>query len=124
MTEHNIRAMPADEIIKLRESVEARWADKPHYTGELSPGCMMRAHEILSLIRAYDDAMEASDYWNVEADGERAKVAWRDEKSERLRKAFEDMVMMVDFETCKITIAFETTAKTDEAQQALSEAIG
>lgn len=47
-----------------------------------------------------------------------------DEKSRRLSKAFEDMIMMVDFEKCKITIAFETAAETEEAQQALSESIG
>lgn len=45
-------------------------------------------------------------------------------KSARLRKAFEDMIMMVDFEKCKITIAFDTADATEEAQQALSEAIG
>lgn len=84
----------------------------------------MRAHEILSLIRAYEDEITACDYWKVEAEGERAKVAWRDKKAEKLRKAFDDMIMMVDFEKCKITIAFETAEETEAAQKALSEAIG
>lgn len=52
----NIAPMPDEQIAKLKASIERRWNDKPHYKGGDdpmgSPGCMMRAEEILALIAA------------------------------------------------------------------------
>ena len=43
------------ELGKIKGQIEQRWLEKPHYPGGEdpmnSPGCMMRASEILSLIK-------------------------------------------------------------------------
>ncbi len=53
-----IRPMPAEQIAKLKAAIEKRWDEKPHYQGGDdplgSPGCMMRAQEILALIAAVE----------------------------------------------------------------------
>lgn len=54
LTEREILPMAEEEIAKLKAAVNRRWDDKPHYVG-ISPGCMMRAEEILALIKAYED---------------------------------------------------------------------
>lgn len=55
-----IKPMPQEEISKLKEAVQRRWDDKPHYPrGDDpmgGPGCMLRAQEVLSLIAAAEVA--------------------------------------------------------------------
>jgi hypothetical protein len=55
-TIRDIKPMPAAEIVKLKDAIERRWNEKPWYQGGddpmSSPGCMMRAQEILALIAA------------------------------------------------------------------------
>jgi hypothetical protein len=53
IVERDIRPMSAEEVSKLKAAVEKRWDEKPHYPGGggiLSPGCMLRAEEVLGLI--------------------------------------------------------------------------
>jgi hypothetical protein len=54
--ERSIPPMPPEEIAKLKAAIEQRWSEKPWYKGGDdpmgSPGCMMRAQEVLALIAA------------------------------------------------------------------------
>lgn len=59
----DIKPMPADEIAKLKAAIERRWDEKPWYGGDGdlgSPGCMMRAHEVLALIAAAELGLSAA----------------------------------------------------------------
>lgn len=51
-----IKPMGDDELKRLKNSIENRWKEKPHYDGLLddplsSPGCVMRSKEVLSLVK-------------------------------------------------------------------------
>ena len=86
----SIVPMPAEQIAKLKASIEQRWSDKPHYKGGDdpmgSPGCMMRAEEILALIAAAEARQAASPQPNLLA-GE-----WTDEDRAKARRdAFDAM---------------------------------
>ncbi|NTF23538.1 hypothetical protein G6L37_34775 [Agrobacterium rubi] len=55
MTDRDIKPMPPEEISKLKSAIERRWDEKPWYEGGEglgSPGCMLRAEEVLALIAA------------------------------------------------------------------------
>ncbi len=151
LTERDIQPMADEDIAKLKAAVTARWDDKPHYVA-ISPGCMMRAAEILSLIKAYEDmkddylrrhkdacdrfleidrltaklaeAQKDRDYWKVEAEGERAKVERRDKQLDRIAASIAEQVMIMDGQKCRLIIGFETPAKTQEAFDALGDATG
>ena len=63
MSDRKIEPMPVEEMAKLKAGIEARWDGKPHYDGEGplgSPGCMMRAREVLGLIAAVEQARAAN----------------------------------------------------------------
>lgn len=61
----SIQPMPAERIAELKATIERRWDEKPWYQGDdepgslSSPGCTMRAHEILTLIAAAEAGSEA-----------------------------------------------------------------
>lgn len=58
--ERVIVPMPAVEMAELKLQIEKRWDQKPWYKGGdepmSSPGCMMRAQEILALIASVEAA--------------------------------------------------------------------
>ena len=57
IVERDIKPMMAQDIAKLKSAVERRWDEKPWYQGGEglgSPGCMLRAQEVLSLIAAIE----------------------------------------------------------------------
>lgn len=60
-----IEPMPRNEIAALKAAVQRRWDEKPHYLGGddpmSSPGCMLRAQEVLALIAA----AEATQYFET-----------------------------------------------------------
>lgn len=61
-----IRPMPAAEIAEPKSGVERRWDEKPWYQGddELgSPGCMIRARDLLALVAAAQVRTDQQEDW-------------------------------------------------------------
>jgi hypothetical protein len=57
-----VKPLPRKQIEELKVVIEKRWKDKPHYDGEGSlgsPGCVLRAHEVLGLIYTIENLEEA-----------------------------------------------------------------
>jgi len=67
-----ITPMPPEEIATLKAAIEKRWNEKPWYQGGDdpmgSPGCMMRAQEILSLIEAAEENASRKDKMSLLAE--------------------------------------------------------
>lgn len=54
----DIEPMTSERIAELKSAIQRRWDEKPWYQGgeeSSSPGCMMRAQEILELIAAVEN---------------------------------------------------------------------
>lgn len=66
MTTRDIKPMPVEEMLRLKNAVEDRWTSKPWYNsvgaGSTGPKCMMDGREILSLIAAVESPVLAEDF--------------------------------------------------------------
>lgn len=53
----DLEPMSDEELLKIKEQIEVRWESKPHYgfnpcpDERGSPACVMRAHEVLRMIK-------------------------------------------------------------------------
>ena len=69
-----LEPMSDEELAKIKAQIEKRWLSKPHFSLEdfthddefASPGCSMRAHEILRMIKRVEPLLNSQEAWKLE----------------------------------------------------------
>lgn len=113
-----ISAIESSESVEVAMMTEAQ---RTRLAAKLNP---LLSAEVDRLTAALAEAQKDRDYWKVEAEGERAKVEFRDKKLDRIAASIAEQVMIMDGQKCRLIIGFETPAKTQEAFDVLGEATG